>query len=223
VGHQGPDLNDDGWVVWGHSDNCVSPWVGDVRLHRNGVTEVLPNDTTQPQSPTVNNLGQVAWTRNPGIVLWEDGTTRLLTDWGRKSSLNILGDLYFWRWHEDIRVMQPWVYRVSDGEPRFYRLADDPDAFHAAGDINDWGEAAWEWALGPPGREWGALLLRRTRTGDSEFDGDIDLDDCDVFADCMTGAGRVDRLCDCRFLDIDYDGDVDLGDFALFQNAFTGN
>ena len=64
--------------------------------------------------------------------------------------------------------------------------------------------------------------MRRVRTGDSEVDEDVDLSDYATFAVCMTGPGRVDRLCDCRFLDIDHDGDVDLGDFALFQNAFSG-
>ncbi|GAG52227.1 unnamed protein product, partial [marine sediment metagenome] len=88
---QSPDLNDHGWVVWGHSYNCERPWVGDIRLYRDGVTEVLPNDTSQPQVPTVNNLGQVAWLRNPGIMLWENGVAELLTDWGGTPSLNNLG------------------------------------------------------------------------------------------------------------------------------------
>ena len=32
----------------------------------------------------------------------------------------------------------------------------------------------------------------------------------------------MDRLCDCRFLDIDHDGDVDCDDFTLFSDAWTG-
>jgi len=221
---QSPDLNDVGWIVWGHSDHCVEPWVGDVRLYRDGQIEVLPNDTMQPQTPTVNNVGQIAWSRDPGIVLWEDGVTSLLTDWGGKASLNAFGDLYFWRWHEDSRNMQAWLYRVSDGNPHFYRLVEER-AWHHAGDINDWVEATWAWVRDPVNGDWtgGTMLLRRIRTGDSQFDRDIDLDDHAAFADCMTGPGRVDRLCDCRFLDIDYDGDVDLGDFARFQNAFMGD
>jgi len=221
---QSPDLNDLGWIVWGHSDNCVQPWVGDVRLYRDGQIEVLPNDTLNPQGPTVNNVGQIAWARNPGIMLWQNGNVELLADFGRKSSLNNLGDLYFWNWHDDIGVMQPWLYRVSDGNPHFYRLVNE-QAWHHAGDINDWVEATWPWVQDPANGDWtgGIMLLRRIRTGDAQFDGGIDLDDHAAFVDCMTGPGRMDRLCDCRFLDIDHDGDVDLGDFARFQNAFMGD
>ena len=217
---QAPEINDDGWIVWGHSNNCVNPWEGDIRLYRDGVIEVLPNDTDQPQSPAVNNNGQVVWKRTPGLASWKDGKTVLLTDWSSKPSLNNLGDVYLSRWHEDIQVHQPWLYRVSDGEPHFHRLAAD-GAGHGVGDITDWGEAVWDRnAFG--GHSNGELYLRRIRTGDSEFDADVDLMDYAVFGDCMTGPGRVDRLCDCRFLDIDHDGDVDLGDFALFQEAFEG-
>jgi len=218
----GSDLNDLGNIVWQQEDFCPGPWTAEILLWSNGWTIVLPSEEEQVQTPTINNERQIAWTAGQGIEFWENGRTVLLTAWGRRPRLNNLGDMYFWRWHEEIKVMQAWLYRVSDGEPRFYRLVDDPDAYNDAGDINDWAEAVWDWGFGPPGRENGLLFLRRIRTGDSEFDGDIDLVDYGAFAECMTGPGRVDRLCDCRFLDIDHDGDVDLGDFARFQNAFTG-
>ena len=220
---QSPDLNDHGWVVWGHSYNCVRPWVGDIRLWSEGKTIVLPSSQTQVSTPTVNDALQIAWNAGQGIEFWENGQTVLFTEHGGGPSLNNLGDMYFYRWDEGIRVWQPWVYRVSHGEPRFYRLVDDPKAVHTVGDINDWAEAAWDWHRPGGNLSGGMLFLRRIRTGDSQFDGDIDLVDYGAFANCMTGPGRVDRLCDCRFLDIDHDGDVDLDDFALFQNAFEGN
>jgi hypothetical protein len=65
--------------------------------------------------------------------------------------------------------------------------------------------------------------MRRIRTGESDFDGDVDLDDAASLHDCLTGPGDFDRLCDCRFLDIDHDRDVDLGDFVLFQRNYTGS
>ena len=66
--------------------------------------------------------------------------------------------------------------------------------------------------------------MRRIRTGDAQFDDRIDLIDQSIFADCLTGPlDRIDRLCDCRFLDVDHDGDVDLRDWATMQNGYTGS
>jgi len=219
---QMPELNDDDWIVWGHSYNCVRPWEGDIRLYRAGETIVLPSNTKQPQVSSINNLGQIAWSASGTIEFWEDGQTRVLIDWGSNPRLNNLGDVYFLRFYDENRSWDAWLYRVSKGEPRFYRLTDE-DPWNTAGDINDFAEVAWHWMESPHNWAGGVRFMRRIRTGDSEFDGDIDLMDYKIFAGCMTGPGRVDRLCDCRFLDIDHDGDVDLADFARFQNAFTGS
>ena len=219
---QAPDINCLGDIAWQKGDFRVRPWTAEILLWSDGRTIVLPSSETQVQGPRINNERQIAWSAADGIEFWENGQTVLFTEHGGGPSLNNLGDMYFYRWDEEIRVWQPWVYRVSHGEPRFYRLVDDPKAVHTVGDINDWAEAAWDWHRPGGNLSGGMLFLRRIRTGDSEFDGDIDLTDYAAFAECMTGPGRVDRLCDCRFLDIDHDGDVDLGDFALFQNAFSG-
>jgi hypothetical protein len=52
--------------------------------------------------------------------------------------------------------------------------------------------------------------------------GDLDGDDWQSLADCLTGP--VDPPADpaCRETDFDGDGDLDLRDWSLFQNAFTG-
>ena len=221
--NQASELNDFDHFAWMHTDFCPNPWVGDIRLYREGQTIVLPSGTTQPQAPTINNLGQVAWDAGDTLEIWENGETRVLTDLGILPALNNLGDLYFVRWGVP-HFVQPWLCHDAGGDPVFYRLVDDQFS-HTRGDVNDSREVAWQWFEDPPAGNFagGIRFLRRIRTGDSEFDGDVDLEDYGAFADCMTGPGRVDRLCDCRFLDIDHDGDVDLGDCALFQNAFTGD
>jgi len=218
---QHSELNDHDEIAWSHKDSCVNPWVGDIRLWSDGRTIVLPSNFLQAQCPSINNVRQVAWDTPGGVEFWEDGKTVLLIDEGAIPEVNNLGDIFFIRFYEENRSWDAWLYRVSDGNPRFYRLTDE-DPWNVGGEINDWGEVAWSWGEDPPNWPGGIRLLRRIRTGDAEFDGDVDLVDYTAFADCMTGPGRVDRLCDCRFLDIDHDGDVDLGDFALFQNAFTG-
>ncbi|MCH9058321.1 MAG: hypothetical protein IIB55_06820 [Planctomycetes bacterium] len=104
-------------------------------------------------------------------------------------------------------------------------MTDDP-WHNAAWAINDYKEvliAGLEF-----GQNLQVRLLRRIRTGDSEFDGDIDIDDLAKLVDCMTGPMWVERvnpgpeesLCECRFLDINHDGSVDLRDYALFQENY---
>ena len=216
---QWPRLNDLDDIAWMHSDFCVNPWVGDIRLYSEGEIIVLPSEYTQAVEPSINNARQVAWHGEVGIELWQEGETVFLIDWGHVAVLNNLGDMYFSRYDPIRDENSPWLYRVSDGEPHFYPLMDE--FRHLRGDINDWVEVVWLWTDEPMNPDRGGYrFLRRIRTGDSEFDGDIDLIDYAGFAGCMTGPGLADGLCDCRFLDIDYDGDVDLGDFALFQNAF---
>ncbi|MCB9849204.1 MAG: exo-alpha-sialidase [Phycisphaerales bacterium] len=57
--------------------------------------------------------------------------------------------------------------------------------------------------------------------GDTDADGDVDLDDYARFADCLNGpAGGLAPNCACS--DLDGDGDVDMLDFATFQLSFTG-
>ena len=57
--------------------------------------------------------------------------------------------------------------------------------------------------------------------GDLDGDGDVDLDDYDIFAGCLTGPDEpLPPGCDAA--DVDGDGDVDLFDFSAFQEAFSG-
>ena len=58
--------------------------------------------------------------------------------------------------------------------------------------------------------------------GDLDGDGDVDLDDFNIFAGCMTGPD-VPTTSGCEPADLHADGDVDLADFAVFQMAFTGS
>ena len=57
--------------------------------------------------------------------------------------------------------------------------------------------------------------------GDCDGDGDVDLTDYAVFADCLTGPSG-DLMPNCTCSDINTDGDVDLADFIQFQQVFTG-
>ena len=70
--------------------------------------------------------------------------------------------------------------------------------------------------------ELGDVLLIAAR-GDTDVDGDIDLQDFDALASCLDGPGVTysDSLECCR-VDHEPDDDVDLIDFSEFQVSFTG-
>ncbi len=71
------------------------------------------------------------------------------------------------------------------------------------------------------------LYLQVTSTpllGDLDGDGDVDLDDFDIFVACFTesggdSGGRI--IAGCEHCDIDGDDDIDCADWALLQQAWT--
>ncbi|MCP4250088.1 MAG: hypothetical protein GY778_23855 [bacterium] len=64
-------------------------------------------------------------------------------------------------------------------------------------------------------RSWQAPAL-----GDLDCDGDADLGDFSMLADCLDGPASTAPL-GCHNADLDEDGDVDLADFAQFQSLIT--
>ena len=216
---QQTEINDAGWITWMSTDFCVDPWVGTIQLYRNGDVFDLPSFHSQVQGPKINNLGQIVWQAQSDLELWEGGKTQVILDTVDASVPNIgdTGDMFFARWDSVRRLWNAWLYRPENGGPRFYRLSDDAYSV-SRGSVNAWGEVAWR--NGTSGR-YAIAYMRRLRTGDSEFDGDVDIVDYARLHDCFTGPIRTDGLCECRFLDQDHDGDLDLADYARLQTAFT--
>lgn len=222
--NQTPDINDVGWITWMHTDFCESnPWAGTIQLYRDGEIIDLPSSETQVQGSKINNAGQIVWDAQSNLEFWENGNTQILVNDRHVSvpTIGDSGDIYFARWDVDRGTWNAWLCRFENGSPRFYRLSDDSLSV-ARGSVNAWGEVCWPYRRNPLNGDYGGgvRLMRRVRTGDSDFDGDVDLDDHSHFAGRMTGPMRTDGLCEHRFLDIDFDGDLDLADFAGLQSAF---
>ncbi|MCP4593910.1 MAG: hypothetical protein GY842_24510 [bacterium] len=129
--------------------------------------------------------------------------------------------------------------KISDTEGGFAGTLDDADHFgdsvSGLGDLD--GDGVGDLAVGAPydddgGPDRGAvwvLFLDDVGQGDYDGDGDVDLDDFTIFAECMEGPDAIPAPTppttsdDCLdTFDFEPDNDVDLADFAEFQEAFTG-
>ncbi len=220
---QSPALNDFDELAWTHMDVCASPWEGRIQAYWDGQIVDLPSVSKQDQVPDINNDRHAIWSPPDTVVLWREGElVRLAPDGTGGSRLSNRDDVFTIIWDEARDVWRPWLIRAAGQRVRPHQLSDE-DRRWGVGDINDHGESVckWRFPIEHGGNGGGVLFLRRIRSGDADFDLDIDLSDALRLTECMTGPGRMDGLCECRFLDISHDGDVDLADYSAFQNAFS--
>ncbi len=80
-----------------------------------------------------------------------------------------------------------------------------------------------DWFHGTLGRGTISASARAILGGDSDEDGDVDLNDFGVFAQCLSGEGNTAGAPGCNVFDDDVDGDVDLLDYGAFSRAFSGD
>ncbi len=230
--NQGPHLNDGDEITWTRYDFCQPGWwISHIMHYSDGVTtnltELVTNDPTEGQFSAINNQGMVAFQIHDipppytdRIWLWNSKTNEITLLTGPffdrlhplLQDMNENGDVTFKTFDPVTDDQYQWIY--LDGE--FYDLGVLSSTVWAAG-LNDFGEFGWTWSIAQ-----GVWLMRRIRTGESDFDGDVDIDDFNVFSNCFTGPGPFDGLCECRFMDIDHDQDVDCDDWEAFKLAWTG-
>jgi hypothetical protein len=217
--NQSPELDNNGRMVWTRYDFCPQRWTSQIILFEDGKEIILPSKGPEPRVPVINDALQVAWGGN-GIELWQDGVTQWLARDGAVPRLNAQGDIAFVLWSDERQTWDAWLYQ--EGQLIELTHMEQENLWVPQVDISNWGEVVWG-TFDIMSLEGDLFYMRRMRSGESDFDGDVDLDDAASLHDCLTGPGDFDRLCDCRFLDIDHDRDVDLGDFVLFQRNYTGS
>jgi len=130
---------------------------------------------------------------------------------------------------------QAWEYTNSYAYSKPYRIPNG-----GVFDPNNWIFGGPDTLAATTDFERLALLRAHTSPGrhacigivgvacDFDYDGNVDLDDFTVFAECMFGPGEIPSpappptALECLYtFDDEPDSDVDLADFAEFQEAFT--
>jgi hypothetical protein len=94
--------------------------------------------------------------------------------------------------------------------------------------VNDRGQMAGS-GLSPTSGETVAGFIVSPPPGDGDHDGDVDIDDYTLFADCLGGPNGSDGFvaptaaCLAAFDFVPSDGDVDIGDYGAFQAAMAAS
>jgi hypothetical protein len=124
-------------------------------------------------------------------------------------------------WNGDLGGNRNDVWYSSDGV-NWTELPDTPWAPRHAASVFVFDNALWMVAGNNMERDvWRLDVVPDEPTGDLDDDGNVDLNDFALFADCLTGP-TIPAGPECNPADFDRDADLDLADFSAFQRAFSG-
>jgi len=209
------DWNNDGMkdVVAGATDSKI-------RVYLNEGTDTEPDFGSEELAQAYGTNLIVPGTRSsPKVVdLDGDGKKDLLTG-------NYYGELLFYSntGTDAAPSFSDYSYVESDGV-----AIDLPDAPRSRPWVCDWTDDGVPDVLIGIGDGKVYLYQGVRMPGDLDGDGNVDLDDYVLFADCLAGPDEMTPPGGCdeeQFANADIegeDGDVDLADFVVFQEVFAG-
>ena len=122
-------------------------------------------------------------------------------------------------------------WRTADGGGEMWCTGGEFELSGTIGQTDATGFVMTNGTLEVTGGFWVQVAVYPAVPGDFDNDGDVDLDDYAVLADCLAGPGASPNPSlpgvtpqDCLdAFDFDAaDGDVDAADFSAFQEVFTG-
>lgn len=167
---------------------------------------------------------RIIWTDNitnpqGPIYVWENGTASVLLPYGAVYGANDRGDVVFLTWADSTDHYVSWLYRNG----AFYQPMDGaPDVL--VSDINERGDVVGYGMFMSSAPSDVFIMYYDPLPADVDEDGDRDLHDLPMLAECLTGpVVPPDADCSERNADADGDTDVDLADAAALQTNFTGD
>lgn len=207
------------WNNDGKKDLIVGSVDGLIYIYLNEGTDTEPDFRSEQYAEMDDGeLLSVPATRSSPAVhdLDGDGKKDLLT--GDRE-----GQLLFYSnsASDEAPAFAPYSLARSDGVP-----IDLPDLPRSRPFVCDWTDDGLLDVLVGSGDGTVRLYQGVPPPGDLDLDGDVDLSDFEVLADCLAGPDQTTPPGGCTpeqfgLADLDDDTDVDLNDFALFQEAFA--
>lgn len=226
LSNQSPCMNDKGAMAWIAYENCPPDagfWVSTVKLLAStGNVLDLSNDRfSQPQSCTINSLGQVAWSDSQRrLWIWTAGVAVQQPLSGFMRGISDSGAILYNRYSADLDQDAIWMSDES-GSIQIAPFDDSHNGDRAV--MNDYLEVLVE--MSPRGgllrdREM-YIIRRKPAIGDCDGDADIDLVDLVAMQLCVKPDGEP-LPPHCAAFDYNTDGQTNTSDAAVQLQALTG-
>jgi hypothetical protein len=156
----GPDINDDGTIVWSSYSGPAGPYgpTSEIMVYSNGVVSQLTDNAVDDGGPRINNLGHIVWSRRMGSgcgggvydVFFYDGQTirPITTDAIQEGVANgaaWINDHDEIAWTKYDHCVSPWDAKImlySNGQTI---QVNDPDELQPQGAcVNNHGLVGWK-------------------------------------------------------------------------------
>lgn len=163
----GPDMNDDGTIVWARGIGPINPDTGqptlEIVMWQDGDLTRLTDNDVQDVGPSINNVGQVVWDRYMGevcgghtamdVFLYDGHAVQQITTDGlsdevanQAAEINDFGEIVWTRYDFCVDPYESDVMMYSDGV--ITQISPDDVMAPRGVTINNVGQVAWLFQIG---------------------------------------------------------------------------